>query len=436
MVEETANKIKSYINEITLTGEKDSYDLQALRKCFDSFELTEEELEKLEQIASVHVRRSEDLLGKRNITGAILSMERAVEIHPLFDEYRNRMAQLYLMKSSAEGNSSAERELARKSALFSLRLKTNNPIARNILKEIKKTEDSISGRHLNKKLIFPLIALIAIVIAALLSQNRFTLLFLNPVERSGESSSTTDEIMQKTAFTEREVNIRVTGPVEDCELEVGESLISKTNGSFSYTLQGELSHPTAALKSAELNITFRSFQGDALFRKSYALIDDDELVMPGEPILIDKFFYVHYLPPEIDRVDLSLKNLAFADEIPQEQENNLLSVEWDAPRPEGVKLNIYTTDSAFFKGYGQDYANIKLKIENLGLQPVSLFHIDLNWRDSFGDMLYSVSQELIQEDNRSLGEGENRIFKVFTAIPPSIQEKEAELYITVKRINS
>lgn len=183
-------------------------------------------------------------------------------------------------------------------------------------------------------------------------------------------------------------------------------------------------------------MAFRQFDGEILFSKTIPLVEEEQWLMPGEPALIDEFFYVHYLPPEIDEVRISLRNMVTADEIPEQEEEQPISVEWTAYRPEGVKIDFSRLESSSFQGYGENYINIKLKMINSGTIPVERFQIDLKWRNFSGDELFSLSRDLIQWENPVLSPEETRIFRIFTNLPPDLPDEGLEMYINVTRINS
>jgi len=435
-VEDDVDKLKTYINEISLLSERDSFNYTALKNCYDSFELSDEQTGRLKQIARGHIKHSEDMLKGGRIEEALSSTERAVEILPLSSEFRNRIAQLYLIKSRNEGLGGKNREAARSQASFSLKIEPGNPIAGQILKEINQKERSLSGKTSYRKLIFPLAGLLMLIVAAIFSQNDFTFTFLRRQPEVANDSMAVPALKKTETFSGRELETILTGQLEECRLEVERSLLGRTNGSISYTLQGTFFNESKAVKSADLNIAFKKFDDSTLFEKTLPLIREDQWLMPGEPALIDSFFYVHYLPPEIEEVRISLKNLLIADEIPRLEERQKLPLEWTASRPEGVKIDVFRLDANGFQGYGEDFINIKLMMDNSGTEEINRFEVDLKWRDLSGVEIHSLSQNLIDEGNPVLEPENSRIFRVFTSLPSGSLESEPEMYINVTRINS
>jgi len=435
-VKEDVDKLKTYINEISQLAEKDFFDYKAFRNCYDSFELSDEQVRRLNQIALGHIKRSEEMLKGGRIEEALSSMERAVEIHPLSSEFRNRIAQLYMIKSQNEGLGGINREMAQRHASFSSKVEQGNPIADHILKDITRKERSLSGRTSYRKLIFPLVGLFLLIVAAFFSRNNFTFSFLRRKPEELNSSMSVPAVKKTETFTGRELDTILNGQMEGCRLEVDQSRLGQTNGSISYSLQGTFTNESKAVKSVDLNVAFKKFDGSTLFDKTFPLIKEDQWLMPGEPALIDQFFYVHYLPPEIEEVRISLKNLIIADDIPLMEEKQKLSTDWTASRPEGVKIDIYHLDSNGVQGYGEDFVNIKLMMDNSGIVEIDSFEVELKWRDFSGGEIHSISKKLIGEGNPVLEPESSRIFRVFTSLPKGSLESKPELYINVTRINS
>ncbi|MBN2657067.1 MAG: hypothetical protein JXR86_08405 [Spirochaetales bacterium] len=435
-MDDKADKLKSYINEISLIAEKEPFNYTALKKCFDSYQLTESDLGRLKKVAASHIKRSEELLQNRRIEEALMSMERAVEIHPLSDEYRNRMAQLYMIKAREEGQDGRYRELAMKNATFSRLISSANPIAENIIKEIRIKEKSLSGTVSYKKILLPFAGLLVLITASFLTQNRFSFPFFQQESSKDKTQMTVPYIKQTETFRERKLDTVLNGLPEDCRVDIFQSKLNLTNGSISCTIQGELRNESRAIKSADLEIALKNYDGVTLFSRIFPLVSEDQWLMPGEPALIDEFFFVHYLPPEIDEVRISFKNLIIADEIPRQEEKKPLTLEWTASRPEGVSIELFQLDSSGFDGYGEEYINFKFRLDNRGTVPINRFQVDLKWRDTFGEELFSTNRDLIKEENPALLPEGTRIFRVFTSLPSGLEDKKPEFYINVTRINS
>lgn len=427
-MEETSHKLKDYINEISAIQEENPFDLRALQSCINSYDFTDDDKDKLSQIASGHSKRSEEMLRQGKIEGAIVSMERAVEIYPLSSEFRNRLAQLYVTNS--------EKEKALENARFSLLVERNNPIAKSILKDIKKDDDKQSGKDQYKKLLIPFSALIILIIFALLSRNSFDIPFLRVIEGEEEQTQAQANPLPKPVeFTERQVVTEAFGLPEEVDISIETSTIAKTNGSFSYTLQATLQSESELISSADLNILFRDYKGKIIFRKVLPLLSAFQNLYPGETLLIDEFFYIHYLPPDIAAIDIKLTDLKVADEIPQSDEPFPLKIEWSEDRPEGTKLEMAIKNRSALTGYSEGYTNLKLQLHNLGFSPVETLHVDLQWRDVYGNVFFSISRELIEPGSPPLKNGENRLFHIFTDLPSYDEDEEIEIFINVNRIN-
>lgn len=435
-MDDSARKIKSYIEEISLVHEKNPFDLKGFLSCAKKYNFSDYDDLKLEQISLSHHRRSEELLRKGKLTEAITSMERAVEISPLSASSRNKLAQLYLMKAAKDGFKKNGRDMAFLTASFSLKLNKTDPIARSILKEIKSKDKKISRKARGGKLIFPMTALILIIIAALFLDNDFEIPLLSavPSENKTDNYETAPQPVIQT-FTEREIETQVTNFNDELEISLNKSLLSKTNGSFSYLLQAELRAPEVSLKSADLNIDFITPEGDSLFKKSFPLIDENWVVSPGETVLIDEFFYIHYLPPEINRVNINLKNISFHDKIIIPRNPEDLDIEWNSFRPEGVKISMILEDSSDLKGYSGFYKSMKIKLINQGNIPIHNMEIALAWKDEYGNLLHKKNDSLISENNPPLVDGGDRVFHLFSEVPVETGGGDSEFYIEINRIN-
>lgn len=434
-MEETSHKLKEYINEISRIRTETPYDTAALKNCLTSFDLSDSEKDKLEEIAAGHSKRSEEMLKAGKVEGAIVSMERAVEIFPLSGEYLNRLAQLYLMRSEKDGGREEDRILARDNAAFALKLEKNNPISKDVLKEIQKKEEAANGREQNRKILIPLIVLVIIIIAALASQNRFTIPFLGKKQETVESTSTARTFRETETFTSTSVDPEIGYLPEDCTLDIGTSRLAKTNGSYSYTVQGNLVSEKEMIRSAQLQIIFKDYRGNRIYEKKLSLVKENETYYPGEPILVDGFFYIDYLPPDIDKITLVVDDLSFADVIPPRSNVQPLKIEWSAPRPEGADISMEIKEISELEGYSLRYGTVKLSLSNKGILPVTDLGIHLSWRDRYGEVYFSIPRELIRKDNPLLKTGETRIFQIFTELPPQREERDNEIFIDVNGIN-
>jgi len=435
-VEERTLKLKKYIEDISLIQEKNPFDLRSIEKCIKSYTLSDDEKDQLEKICLSHIKRSEELLRMKNLNGAIISIERAVEINPLSDELRNHAAQLYLMRANREGYKKSDRDLSYNSAVFSRNLKKPNPIANSILDEIRKKDNKATGKDLNKKLILPIVLLLVIVTAAVLWENDFTIPFLSTREVKNDKEWIPPPKMEKTIFTEQDISIQINSTLtEDFDIQLNKSLISKINGSYSYVIQGEIIAPESAVKSADLDINFINSSGGSLFKKSISLIGDDQIILPGESIIIDEFFYIHYLPPDIDHINFNLSNISLPDDFNSNTANRELYIQWNTSRPEGINISMILKNENAFDSYSGTFTNMKIELMNQGNGEIFNLDVALSWKDKYGNILLESPKNLIRLDNPPLSEGKNRIFYLFTELTEEISQKADEFYISINRIN-
>lgn len=435
-MEDHTIKIKTFIDDISLIQEKDPYDFQSINECIKEHDFTENEKDQLEQIHLSHKNRSEESFQAKNLNSAIISMERAVEINPLSDEYRNHMAQLYLIRANREGFKKADRDLAYNSAKFSLKLNKNNPIASSLLKEIRKKDNKISGRDLNRKLIPPLAALFVIVILAVFMKTPFTIPFLNKESESIEEVWIKPEVRETKAFTEREIDLEIFSSLnKNFDIQFSKSLIEKTNGSYSYTLQGEILAPEEALESADLRVNFIGYEGNLLFSKKIPLVLEDQIILPGESIMIDEFFYIHYLPPDIDKITINLTDISFTDNFISNSSSEEIYLQWDTNRPEGINISLILKNESIIESYSGSYLNMKIELSNKGAEEIQNLEVALGWKDKYGTVLLERPEILIRKDSPPLSTEKKRIFYLFTEIPEKIALQKEEFYIKINRIN-
>lgn len=429
-------KLKKYIEEISLIQENDFFDLKSIRECINYYDLTDDEQDQLRQICLSHTKRSEELLLKKNLRGAIASIERAVEINPLSEEFRNKAAQLYLMRSKLEGFKKSHRDLAYNSAALSLTLNKKNPIASSILKEIRKRDNKINGKDLNKNILIPITILIIFIVAAVLWEKEFTIPFFMKNEAENDAVWVKAPQQESIIFTEQNIDIKINNRLsEDFNINLTKSIISKINGSYSYTIQGEIQAPEKAVKSADLNINFISNSEDSLFKKSFPLVREDQIILPGEPIIIDEFFYIHYLPPDINRISFNLTDLSFSDDFSANNATEKLYLQWDTPRPDGINFSITLKNKSSMNSYSGTFQNIKIELKNQGAKDIFNLKVALSWKDKYGNILLECPTDLIHENNPSLTEGKNRIYYLFSEITEKVFESADEFYITINGIN-
>jgi hypothetical protein len=434
-VSENTLKLKEYIDEISLLQEKEIASLSELQECYEKYSFSDEEKEKLISISQSHKKRSEELLLSRKVNSAIISMERAVEINPFSDEYRNTLAQLYLMRAQKEGFKKSDRDLAYQHATYSLKITNSNPIARSILKEIQKNDDKISGKDLNKKFL-PLLLIIAVfALVALFTEKKYLLPFFGIKETEEEETWIKPPEIEKAPFDVREVETQINGLQNQFSMEIEKSLIKKINGSYSYILQGEILSEKETIESADLSINFINTEGDSLFSRTLPLVRENQLILPGEAIVIDQFFYIHYLPPDIDKINLTLRNYSFSDKTIPAEKSIPLKIEWETSRPEGIEIQMSLKNEDSIINDSQSYKNIKMLLENKSLTAIENLEIQLSWRNSYGEIIYQIPKRLIRRDSLPLKKEKSRIFYLFTEIPEIVNQEENEFFIEIDRIN-
>ena len=435
-MEDQTLKIKNFIIDISRIQEKNSFDFHSINECIKEYDFSVSEKDQLEQIHLSHKNRSEESLHAKNLNSAIISMERAVEINPLSDEYRNHMAQLYLMRANREGFKKSDRDLAYNSANFSLKLNKNNPIASSLLKEIRKKDHKISGRDLNRKLIPPLAAIFVILALAIFMKSPFTIPFLSKESESIDEEWIKPEVLKTKPFTERKIDLEILSSLSrDFDIQFSKSLIAKTNGSYSYTIQGEIQSPEEALESADLRVNFIGYEGNLLFKKEFPLVREDQIILPGESIMIDEFFYIHYLPPDIDKITINLTNISFTEDFISNSSSEAIYLQWDAYRPEGTNISLILKNDSIIKSYSGSYLNMKIELNNNGTEEIKNLEVELGWKDKYGTVLLERPEVLIRKDSLPLSTGKNRIYYLFTEIPEQIALKNEEFYIKINRIN-
>lgn len=427
-MEETSLSLKAYIEEFSELQKSQPFNERAFKEYIKSNELSPTELETLEKLATGHGKRSQELLMQGKKDHSIISLERAIELKPLSTEYRNRLAQLYIMQKR-------ERD-ALDQAQFSLSLERNNPIAKSIIKDIKRNTDKEKGRDQYKKLIIPGIFLLLIIGAALFTQTDFNFNFLNQNENEKEDAEAiVNKTLQKEEFDSLSFPVELQSMNKNFALDLVQSQMEKTNGSISYTLQGTLINDSEPISSAEIVIRFRNYERDVLFEKSLDLIEENDIVYPGEPILIDEFFYMHYLPPDIDNIDILIRDIKAPDELPDRPEPQPLKLEWEANRPEGVRLSVSLIKEDIIHSYSQNYGKYKIQMINEGNIPIDDCVLELTWRDDFGSILHSKTFEAIKKSSPPLSLGDKRYFSVFTDLPDSTFHENVDFYINISRIN-
>jgi len=435
-VDDSALKLKNYIEEISILQDKDNKDFKSLKNCLRNYAFSDDELEKLERLSLNHQSRSEELLKSKRLSEAIFSMERAVEINPFSDEFRNKIAQLYLMRANREGYKKADRDLAFEAASISISLNNDNPIARSLLKEIQKKDDRISGRIHNKYLGPLFLVIIVIALIAVFVEREYIIPLFNNYAMGKDEEWVKPEPIKTIQFTELEIEPQISSLNKDFIFNIDKSQIAKTNGSYSYTLQGEISAEKETIKSADLDINFVSTEGKTLFTKTVSLIKEDHLVLRGEKILLDQFFFIHYLPPDIAKVSLNMSNYSFSEEEISAEESLPVYIEWETSRPEGIKININLKNENAYESYSHSYKNFKIHLENLGLNEIHNLEVKLSWENIYGDLLFEDHQVLINKKNPPLLAGKDRLFYLFTEMPNEINnEKEKEFYISITGIN-
>ena len=415
--------------------EKDQNDLKSLTNCRKSYKFTDIEWEQLENLSLSHIRRSEELLKSGNLNSAIVSLERAVEINPFSDEFRNKLAQIYLMRSQKEGFKKTDRDLAFTSASLSLKINSSNPIAKSILKEIQKKDDKISGRDLHKKLLPLLLAIFIIALAAIFLDKEYVIPFFNNTALSEEEEWEKPPALEKIPFSEREIDTQINSLNDQFEISISRSTINKTNGSYSYTIQGEIGSVEKALKSLDLEISFINVNREKLFTKTFSMIKENQIIMPGEKVLVDYFFYIHYLPPEIDKITLNLSNIDYAEDIISQEESQIIALEWTAARPEGIKISLILKEEITYETYSQYYKNMKILMKNSGFTDIKNLEVSLSWRDQYGTILYENQKILINKSNPPLQTEDDRIFNIFSEIPKDLDRVDTEFFLRINRIN-
>ncbi|MCP4164136.1 MAG: hypothetical protein GY760_29095 [Deltaproteobacteria bacterium] len=426
---EIAIKLKRYIQEISSLQDQDQWSIQTLNICRDKYKLSEEENLKLKKLSDNYRIHSADFFKEGKLTKAINSLERAIQINPFSEDLRNTIAQLFLLRAEQEGYKKTDRDLSFRSASICLKLNKSNKTARNIIREISKKDGKVSGRDQNKKLVPIIILVILYGILAIYYKREVIFSFI-------QKEILNEKTLEKhviTPFDKEEIETKIINLHDDLKITIDKSSISKKNGAYSYTLQGEIYSGTKEIISIDLDLRFKDYNGESLFSKIIPLVKDTTL--PEEIVLIDQFFYIHYLPPDIDEVTLNFYNYDSIDKSEMNYETVSLPIVWDAMRPEGIKIEIAKKSEVLIDGYGQSYKKIKIELNNIGLKEIYNLQISLLWKDKYGDILYSIPESLIDKNNPPLLMGRKRNFNILSEIPPEAISRDYDYHITINRIN-
>ncbi|MDC7240691.1 MAG: hypothetical protein PQJ50_10055 [Spirochaetales bacterium] len=391
---------KSLLNDY-LTELVNSQDDRLLRESdieslYRKYPLTEEDKDKLSMLVERHLNRAFDYKRDERWDSAIVETERALLFTPLNNEIRLDLAELYLKRSIQYGYLQKDLDRANREVGDALVLEPENRSARKFQKELKQLKLMLRGTQHNKRIVLLILLVLIILGAALYPQLRKRFNFLSLSEDDG---------------TEAGVAEAYTPPWETRDLEYTET--STLSGDFSMeltemTLIRESLSGTPALSIAgymepvnddysllELEL-FRGDNNNSLGRISVVEPGDSPLRM-GETGKFHDFIYLNDNLDELESLYIGISN-SEKYRPPEPGEWYPLILHDSGTLPRDVFIEAEGSFETQIEGYDRNYLFYELRINNKSNTALSRLNLDVQWRDSSGNLQSTRTLSLVDHE--------------------------------------
>jgi hypothetical protein len=403
---------------------------ESLKKLQSRCGLEPEDLKKLSMLVERHGERADIFLHRDNVNGAIEEMERACQLTPRDSDLHLNLAKLYKNRYENYGFLRRDRVRSREEAEATQTLDPKNKEPALLIEEITRIQKSLYGGPAKRNPLMPvLLVLVFVLILVLFSERkaiqRWLLGIFNP-------PAEVIYIPPPTPFdptAPREIGLEsydFTG--NNLEFTLQQSRVIPVNDHWGYELKGGLTSPSMALEKAVLELRFLGDARDLIYTGELAL-NEGPLLLPGETLPVDFFFFLPFSPEELDSISLTPGEISLI-EAPS-FDGKRQKIWWEKEQPDGVKLNIEERESYDLEGYDRNRHFFTFDITQKGSEPIGELELLFRWKDSGENTREQYRARVVESDGPLMKQGESRAIEFQVGSPFALDWDSLSYDITV-----
>jgi hypothetical protein len=389
------------------------------------------DLTKLDMLVERHSDRAEIYLHRDNIIGAIEEIERACQLAPRKPLLRLNLAKMYKNRYENYGFLSRDRMRSKEEAELSLSLDNSLTEAVALIKEIDIIHKSLNGENRKRPPVIP-IALLALLILVLFGLRHPLINWIKGVLNPPKEISYTPAPIPFDPEIPHDLELNSYGFTDsNLNMTLQSSRIIPVNDHWGYELKGGISSFSLALKKTELEMRFLDKENRLIYSESLEL-DPGYLLLPGENLPINYFFFLPVSPERIKSISLTPLNKEL---LPYEEtKDEIMKIWWEGVKPEGVKLSLSMRENNSIEAYDGNIHYYTMDIEQRGSAQISFLEMTFHWRDNQEKTLLSKTLQLVEKEGPYMESGETRAINFQVESPFSLDWEQLSCDVTVKAV--
>ena len=186
-----------------------------------------------------------------------------------------------------------------------------------------------------------------------------------------------------------------------------------------------------ALEKAVLELRFLGDSRELIYT-SELILDEGPLLLPGETLPVDFFFFLPFSPEELDRLSLSPGDITLIDAPTFDEEKQ--KIWWEREQPDGVKLNIEERESYDLEGYDRNRHFFTFDITQKGSIPIGNLELLFRWKDSEENTRLQYRVRVVERDGPLMKQGESRAIEFQVGSPFGLDWESLSYDISVTEI--
>ncbi|MDC7223489.1 MAG: tetratricopeptide repeat protein [Spirochaetales bacterium] len=406
-------------------------DEKTLKKLQAQCGLQPGDLKKLSMLVDRHKDRADIYQHRDNVSGAIEELERACQLTPRDARLHLSLAQLYKNRYENYGFLRRDREKTKDEAQRAQTLDGSLSEPTELIKEVDRLHKSLNGGGKRKKPIVPLIlGGVLLLIMVLFGLRNILIDWINgssPAPSAPSTPSTLPSSFDRTV--PHEVKVENYGFSENnLEGHWQSSRILPLNDHWAYELKGGLISPALALDSTDLELRFLDKES-RLIHSRLLTLDETPLILPGETLRVDLFFFLPFSPEQVNSVSLTPQNsilLPYADE-----ETGEMKVWWDGAKPEGVRLHLAEREKWSVEGYDRHFHYYTFDLTQRGKEKITFLELTFRWRDGEENIVKTEIRHPVRSDGPFMENGETLPLHFHVTSPFSLDWESLSCDVTV-----
>ncbi len=406
---------------------------EGLKKLQAQCRLEPGDLKKLDMLVERHNERADIYQHRDNVNGAIEELERACQLSPR-DAYQHlNLAKLYKNRYENYGFLRRDRIRSREEAEKTRILDPGLREPAELIEELALIQKSLYGGRRGRRPVTPIILAALLLILIILFSGREAISnwisgILNPPReviyipppRPFDPSLPREIGLESYDFTSRNL-----------EFTLQKSRVIPVNDHWGYELKGGISSPSLAMGEATLELRFLGDGSRIIYSRELSL-DEGPLILPGETLPVDLFFFLPFSPRELDRISLTPQSVSLKD--PPSYTPRDIRLWWEKEKPEGVKLTLEERESYSLEGYDRNRHFFVFDLSQKGQASLDSLELSFRWKNRAEETVLVHDVTVAGNESPLLGGGEVRAFEFQVGTPFSENWDSLSYDVTVTEI--